>query len=64
MAELENAVQNILDDPFEADDVNTLLMASVSDIEDTCLEKGEEPDYIIEKALGIQSMSIARSIKK
>jgi len=51
MAELENAVQNILDDSFEADDVNTLLMASVSNIEDTCLEKGEEPDYIIEKAL-------------
>ena len=49
--DLENAIQNIDDDSFEVDDVNTLIMASVSDIEDICEDKGLEPDYIIESAI-------------
>ena len=49
MAELENVIQNIIDDSFETDDVNTLLMASASDIENIIINKGEEPDYIFEK---------------
>ena len=49
--DLENAIQNIDDDSFGVDDVNTLVMASVSDIEDICEDKGLEPDYIIESAI-------------
>ena len=49
--DLENVIQNIDDDSFEVDDVNTLIMASVSDIENICEDKGLEPDYIIESAI-------------
>jgi len=49
--DLENAIQNIDDDSFEVDDVNTLIMDSVSDIENICGDKGLEPDYIIERAI-------------
>ena len=36
MSKLENAIQNINDDSFDVDEVNTLIMASVSDIESIC----------------------------
>jgi hypothetical protein len=49
--DLENAIQNIYDYSFGVDDVNTLIMASVSDIENICGDKGLEPDYIIERAI-------------
>ena len=51
MAKLENAIQNINDDSFGVDEVNTLIMASVSDIERICGNKGLEPDYIVESAI-------------
>ena len=59
MAELENVIQNIIDDSFETDDVNTLLMASALDIENIIINKGEEPDYIIEKALEYATENIS-----
>ena len=49
--DLENAIQNINDDSFGVDEVNTLIMASVSDIESICGNKGLEPDYIVEAAI-------------
>ena len=49
--DLENAIQNLDDLSYEVDDVNTLIMASVSDIENICGDKGLEPDYIIERAI-------------
>ena len=51
MSKLENAIQNINDDSFGVDEVNTLIMASVSDIERICGNKGLEPDYIVEAAI-------------
>ena len=59
MAELENVIKNIIDDSVETDDVNTLLMASASDIENIIINKGEEPDYIIEKALEYATENIS-----
>ena len=49
--DLENAIQNLDDLSYEVDDVNTLIMASVSDIENICGDKELEPDYIIERAI-------------
>ena len=51
MSKLENAIQNINEDSFGVDEVNTLIMAAVPDIEDICWHKGLEPDYIIESAI-------------
>ena len=51
MAKLENAIQNINDGSFGVDEVNTLILASVSDIENICCNKGIEPDYIVESAI-------------
>ena len=36
MSKLENAIQNINDESFGVDEVNILIMASVSDIESIC----------------------------
>ena len=49
--DLENAIQNISDDSFGVNEVNTLIMASVSDIESICSNKRLEPDYIVEAAI-------------
>ena len=51
MSKLENAIQNINNDSFGVYEVNTLIMASVSDIESICSNKGLEPDYIVEAAI-------------
>ena len=51
MSKLVNAIQNINDDSLGMDEVNTLIMASVTNIEDIFWHKGLEPDYIIESAI-------------
>ena len=59
MAKLENAIQNINDGSFGVDEVNTLILASVSDIENICGNKGLEADYIVESAIEHASDAVA-----
>ena len=59
MAKLENAIQNINDGSIGVDEVNTLILASVSDIENICGNKGLEADYIVESAIEHASDAVA-----
>ena len=61
--DLENAIQNIGDYSFEVDDVNTLIMASVSDIESICWDIVLMTDYIIERAIELATDQVTLSIE-